>query len=127
MRNLTIFLVLLLLCCACATPEQTTGLVASGVAGFAAIFNELAAAKVISPVQHTQMLHGLDAIQATVTAATETARAAQKVAEQVKAGTWSSGEIQAGLGTAAGATALAVNTWRNLTRAKDIKEAVKTG
>ena len=120
MRNLTIFLVLLLLCCACATTEQTTGLIGAGVAGFAAIFNELAAAKVISPVQLLQMLHGLDALHLTDTAATEASKAAQSLAK----GTWTDGEIKAGLAGTGVAVAGAINTWRNLTRKKDIKEAV---
>jgi hypothetical protein len=72
MSNLTRWTLLvtaLLLLASCATAPQTTAAIGAGVAGLATVFNELAGSGVMTPVQHIQAQHALEALTQTVSAA----------------------------------------------------------
>ena len=114
-HRLTVLLALLLLC-SCATPAESTGYVAAGVAGLAAVFDQLTSHGVISPVQHLQVEHSLDAISQTIKAAADAAGAAQQVAASVKAGTLTPAETTGLVTTTVAAAGVALNAWRNGTR-----------
>ena len=112
MSNLTRWTVLLL--CAflasCATGGETAAALGAGVAGLGALFNELAAGGVMTPIQNIKAQHALETIAAT--------------AEAAKTGAVSPTEFATGLGGVAGATAVAINSWRNLTRKKALGKSV---
>ena len=121
MSNLTkwTFLALcLVLLASCATPAETAAAFTAGVAGLGAVFSEMTAAGVMTPVQNLQAQHALEAILQTVSAAEQAAQLATKTAEAAKEGGVSPTEFATGLGGVAGATAVAINSWRNLTRKK---------
>lgn len=117
------FLAALLFLASCQTAPETIGAVGAGVAGLAAVFNELAGGGVITPVQHLQAQHALEAIAQTVSAAQQAAQLAQQTAEAAKGSGVNAGEFATGLGATAVATMTAVNSWRNMTRKKDLKAA----
>lgn len=121
-RVLLIFAVAIL-AASCQTAPETIGAVGAGVAGLAAVFTELAGGGVISPVQNLQAQHALEAISQTMSAAQQAAQLAQKTAEAAEAGGINPSEFAAGLAGAVGTGAVALNSWRNLTRKKDIKSA----
>lgn len=121
MSNLTkwSFLVLCaILLTSCSTAPQTTAAIGAGVAGLATVFNELAGSGVMTPVQHIQAQHALEAISQTVSAAQQAAQLATETAQAAKAGGINTGEFATGLTGVALATAGAVNSWRNMTRQK---------
>ena len=129
MSNLTKWTILALcaiLLTSCATGAETVAAFGAGTAGLAAVFNELAGAGVMTPVQNLQAQHALEAIMQTVTAAEQAAQLATKTAEAAKAGGVSPTEFATGLGGVAGTTAVAINAWRNLTRKKALKDAKPT-
>lgn len=107
----------------CQTGPETAAAIGAGVAGLATVFNELAAGGVMSPVQHLQAQHALEAISQTVSAAQQAAQLATETAQAAKAGGINTGEFATGLTGVALATAGAVNTWRNMTRKTAIAEA----
>lgn len=120
MSNSTRWFVLLL--CAflasCATGGETAAALGAGVAGLGALFNELAAGGVMTPIQNIKAQHALETIAATVSATQQAAQLAQQTAEAAKSGGISPGEFATGLSGVAGATAVAINGWRNMTRKK---------
>ena len=120
MSNLTRWSVLLLcaLLASCATGGETAAALGAGVAGLGALFNELAAGGVMTPIQNIKAQHALETIAATVSATQQAAQLAQQTAEAAKSGAVSPTEFATGLGGVAGATAVAINSWRNLTRKK---------
>ncbi len=126
MSNLTRWTVLLL--CAflasCATGGETAAALGAGVAGLGALFNELAAGGVMTPIQNIKAQHALETIAATVSATQQAAQLAQQTAEAAKTGAVSPTEFATGLGGVAGATAVAINSWRNLTRKKAMAKPV---
>lgn len=126
MSNLTRWTVLLL--CAflasCATGGETAAALGAGVAGLGALFNELSAGGVMTPIQNIKAQHALETIAATVSATQQAAQLAQQTAEAAKTGAVSPTEFATGLGGVAGATAVAINSWRNLTRKKALGKSV---
>lgn len=114
--------VLLLLLCAflasCATGGETAAALGAGVAGLGALFNELAAGGVMTPIQNIKAQHALETIAATVSATQQAAQLAQQTAEAAKSGGISPGEFATGLSAVGGATAVVINGWRNMTRKK---------
>ena len=120
----TILVAALLLLASCATAPQTTAAIGAGVAGLATVFNELAGSGVMTPVQHIQAQHALEAITQTVSAAQQAAQLATSTAAAAKAGGINTGEFATGLTGVALATAGAVNTWRNVTRQKALARTV---
>lgn len=108
----------------CATGAETTAAIGAGVAGLGALFNELAGSGVMTPVQNLQAQHALETIAATVSATQQAAQLAQQTAEAAKTGAVSPTEFATGLGGVAGATAVAINSWRNLTRKKALAKPV---
>lgn len=120
MSNLTkwTFLLLCAFLASCASSGETVAALGAGVAGLGALFNELAAGGVMTPIQNLQAQHALETIAATVSAAEQAAQLATKTAEAAKSGAVSPTEFATGLGGVAGATAVALNSWRNLTRKK---------
>ncbi len=126
MSNLTkwTFLALCAFLASCATGAETTAALGAGVAGLGALFHELAAGGVMTPIQNLQAQHALETIAATVSAAEQAAQLATKTAEAAKSGAVSPTEFATGLGGVAGATAVALNSWRNLTRKKALAKGV---
>lgn len=59
----------------------------------------------------------------TVSAAQQAAQLAQQTAEAAKAGGINASEFATGLAGAVGTGAVALNSWRNLTRKKDLNSA----
>ncbi len=122
MRNFLILASLLLLAACASTAAETTGLLAAGAAGIAAVFDQLLANGVVTPVQHLQMQHGIEGIQATVAAAVDAANAAKVAVDSTKAGTLTAGETT-GMVAAVGTVAtVGLNAWRNMTRAKVVEK-----
>lgn len=78
----------------------------------------------MTPIQNLQAQHALETIAATVSAAEQAAQLATKTAEAAKNGGISPGEFATGLSGVAGATAVAINSWRNLTRKKALAKPV---
>lgn len=127
MSNLTKWTFLALcaiLLTSCQTAPETIAAVGAGVAGLATVFNELAGSGVMTPVQHIQAQHALEAITQTVSAAQQAAQLATETAQAAKAGGINASEFATGLGGVAVATAGAVNTWRNMTRQKVLSKTV---
>ena len=108
----------------CATPGETTVAIGAGLAGLGTLFNELAAGGVMTPVQHLKAQHALEGISHILAATQQAAQLAQQTAEAAKTGAVSPTEFATGLGGVAGATAVAINSWRNLTRKKAMAKPV---
>lgn len=113
---------LLLTACAGATAAEQTGIIGAGVAGIAAVFDQLLAHGVVTPVQHLQMQHGIEGIQATVAAAVDAAKAAQVAVDSTKAGTLTAGETTGMVAAVGTAATVGLNAWRNMTRAKVVEK-----
>lgn len=127
MSNLTKWTILALcaiLLTSCQTGPETAAAIGAGVAGLATVFNELAGSGVMTPVQHIQAQHALEAITQTVSAAQQAAQLATETAQAAKNGGINASEFATGLGGVAVATAGAVNTWRNMTRQKVLSKTV---
>lgn len=122
MKILAILGVLLLLCACASTAAEQTGIIGAGVAGIAAVFDQLMSAGVITPVQHLQIQHGLGDLQNIATSAVQAAESAKAAAASVKAGTLTTEQAvgTAGLITTAGMAIL--NARRSATRAKVVEK-----
>lgn len=113
-----------LLLTSCQTAPETIAAFGAGVAGLGAVFNELAGAGVMTPVQNLQAQHALEGIAQTVSASQQAAQLAQQTAEAAKNGGINASEFATGLAGAVGTGAVALNSWRNLTRSKAIAKKV---
>ena len=121
--NKTLLLASLLLICACAsTAAEQTGIVGAGFAGLIGVWDALAQAKVITPLQNAQFQHALGGVQQTVDAAIQMAQAAKDAAASVKAGTFTTGEAIGVSGTLTAAGLTALNAVRNFTRARVVEK-----